>query len=387
MRDPMSWAVPLFRAFGIPVKVHLFFFIVTVGLCLRHIHQLPHVWWVDIVLLDVVVLFGVILLHEFGHCFGARYVGGEARDILLWPLGGLATNEIPHNPRALAITTAAGPGVNVLICLVCAGAMAAAGYLPYLNPFDNPYTAEVYNYRESRVEASRYGSAAGWVESTKEARKELLPPEVAKTITTEALIEDAIKAGRGKTEAPLWVVWAYRVFWLSWVLLLFNLIPAYPLDGGQLLQAAVWARTDYRRGVVVASYSGFAVAVLALVVSFWWNEAMLVALAMFMLYMASLKLAQLEMEDGPFGYDFSAGYTSLERDDEPAPKPKPPGAFKRWWQARKARKLQREVERRAADEERKEALLEKIAQSGMNSLTAEERRFLEQFSSRYRHKS
>lgn len=387
MRDPMSWAVPLFRAFGIPVRVHLFFFIVTIGLCLRHINLLPHVWWVDIVLMDVVVLFGVILLHEFGHCFGARAVGGEARDILLWPLGGLATNEIPHNPRALAITTAAGPGVNVLICLVCAGAMAAAGYLPYLNPFDSPYTAKVYNYHEGRVEASRYGSAAGLAEMLTETFKQTLPPEMAKNVSKEKLTEEMIKAGRGLAEAPLSVVWLYRVFWWSWVLFLFNLIPAYPLDGGQLLQSAVWARTDYRRGVVVASYSGFVVAVLALVVSFWWNEAMLVALAMFVLYMASLKLAQLEMEDGPFGYDFSAGYTSLERDDEPAPKPKPPGAFKRWWQARKARKLQREVEQRAADEERKEALLEKIAQSGMNSLTPEERRFLEQFSSRYRHKS
>jgi Zn-dependent protease len=387
MRDPMNWALPLFRAFGIPVKVHIFFFVVTVGLCLRHIHVLPQVWWVDIVLLDVVALFGIILLHEFGHCFGARHVGGEAHEILIWPLGGLATNDIPHTPRALFVTVAAGPGVNVLICLACAAAMAAAGYLPSLNPFRNPYTAEVYNYREDRVEASRYGSATGLMDRMKEAIKESLPPDVAKTITPEALTEAAVKAGWGLPEAPGWVVWAYRVFWLSWVLFLFNLIPAYPLDGGQLLQSAVWARTDYRRGVVVAAYSGFVVAVLALVVSFWWNEAMIVALAMFMLYMASLKLYQLDADDGPFGYDFSAGYTSLDRDEEAAPKVKRPGPVARWLQARKARKLQREMEQRAADEERKELLLEKIAQTGMTSLTAEERRFLEQFSSRYRHKS
>ena len=68
------------------------------------------------------------------------------------------------------------------------------------------------------------------------------------------------------------------------------------------------------------------------------------------------------------------------------PKPRKPGAIARWWQARKARKLLRELEQRARDDERKELLLEKIALSGMNSLSAEERRFLEQFSSRYRHK-
>ena len=174
---------------------------------------------------------------------------------------------------------------------------------------------------------------------------------------------------------------------INLVLLIFNLIPAYPLDGGQLLQAVIWARTDYRRGVVVAAYSGFVVAILFLIVSIWQNEALFMGLSLFMLYMSSVKLFQLEADESPFGYDFSAGYTSLEKDDEPAPKPRKPGALARWWQARKARKLLRELEQRARDDERKELLLEKIALSGMNSLSAEERRFLEQFSSRYRHRS
>ena len=110
-------------------------------------------------------------------------------------------------------------------------------------------------------------------------------------------------------------------------------------------------------------------------------------LALFMLYEASRKLYSLDMEDGPFGYDFSAGYTSLEKDDEPPPKPKKPWRFVRWWQAYKARKLLRELEQRQRDEERMDQLLEKIARTGKNSLTDEERRFLEQFSTRYRNRS
>ena len=168
------------------------------------------------------------------------------------------------------------------------------------------------------------------------------------------------------------------------MLFLFNLIPAFPLDGGQMLQAVVWGRTDYRRGVTVACYSGFVVAVLFLIVSLWQNEAAFALLAGFMLYMSSTKLSQLDTEEGPFGYDFSAGYTSLEKDDEPPPKPKQPGAIARFFQARKAKKLQKAAEQRAFDEDRKEQLLEKIGQSGMVSLTPEERRFLEQFSSKYR---
>jgi hypothetical protein len=36
------------------------------------------------------ILLVTILIHELGHCLAARFVGSEAHEILLWPLGGLA---------------------------------------------------------------------------------------------------------------------------------------------------------------------------------------------------------------------------------------------------------------------------------------------------------
>ncbi len=403
MRDPMGWAVPLFRAFGIPVKLHLLFLIVTLGLFLRQIGEKGSpLWWVDVLLFTIVLLFGIILLHEFGHQFGARYVGGEAKEILIWPLGGLAVNEIPHNPRALFITVAAGPAVNVLICLVCALLLGAAGFFPNVNPLSDPYLSEMHNWRDGKNYTSDYGLKlykAGTippepVPSPQDVIEKVLREEGVlryRTIMPPQFNADLAKLyapmGVERALAPPWVVWLNRAFWLSWVLFLFNLLPAYPLDGGQLLQSAVWARTDYRRGVVVAAYSGFGVSVLFLIVSIWQNEALLMGLALFMLYMSSMRLYQLEVEDGPFGYDFSGGYSSLPGEEDAPPKVKQPGPLARWWQARKARKLQRQAEQRARDEERKELLLEKIAASGMNSLTAEERRFLEQFSARYRNRS
>jgi stage IV sporulation protein FB len=383
MRDPMSWAIQVFRAFGIPVKVHLFFFLVTIGLSLRYMSQLPHVWWVDIVLLNIVVLFGIILVHEFGHCFGARYVDGDAKEVLIWPLGGLAFVDVPHNPRAYFISTAAGPAVNVVICLICAAGMAAAGYLPSLNPLRDPYRAEVYNYREGRAETSPYGINV----SRAEAIKKLLTHDPAQPLSKEEFAKALNAAKEDSHLAPVAVIWCYRVFWLSWVLFLFNLIPAYPLDGGRILQSLVWARTDYRRGVVVAAYSGFGVSVLFLLVSIWKNEALFMGLALFMLYEASMALYRLEMDDGPFGYDFSAGYTSLEKEEDVPPRPKKMGWFKRWRQARAARRLHRELEERTRDDERMDQLLEKIARSGKESLTDEERRFLERMSARRRNMS
>ena len=403
MRDPMSWSIPVFRAFGIQVRVHIFFFVVTLGLFLRQITlpQYQDVWWLDIFVLTVVVLFGSVLLHEFGHCFGARHVGGEAREILIWPLGGLAFTDIPHRWKALFLTVAAGPAVNVVICLFCTIVIAASGFLPNLNPIADPYSTEMRSYRKHRIESSAYDTRVYRVGTNQEATPadvnamvqqykkqtghDRLPPA-----TAIADYDTAVKSlGFERALVPIWAVWAQRIFWLNWLLFLFNLIPAYPLDGGQLLQSLVWARTDYRRGVVVAAYTGFGVAVIFLIVSIAVNEALFLGLALFMLYAASVRLMQLEMEEGPFGYDFSAGYTSLEKDDdeEPAPRPKRPGFFKRWWDARKARK----VRARRSSARRKmnaiDQLLEKIARSGKASLTDEERRFLERVSSRRRNTS
>jgi Zn-dependent protease len=403
MRDPMSWSVPAFRAFGIQVRIHIFFFIITIGLFLRQITlpQYQDVWWLDIFLLTVVVLFCSVLLHEFGHCFGARHVGGEARDILIWPLGGLAFTDIPHRWRPLFTTVAAGPAVNVLVCLTCSAVIVASGYVPNLNPFADPYRNEMTSYRHHRAETSGYAVelykagtnqvptdaelAAQMKEHERQTGSKRLPK-----ITDREEYEAALRGmGFERGLIPVWVVWAQRIFWLNWLLFLFNLIPAYPLDGGQLLQSLVWARTDYRRGVVVASYTGFAFAIIFLIASIAANESLFLGLALFMLYSASIKLMQLEAEEGPFGYDFSAGYTSLEKDDdeEPAPRPKRPGAFRRWWDARKARKVAREAEQRQREDERVDALLEKIARSGKGSLTEEERRFLERVSARRRNTS
>jgi Zn-dependent protease len=399
MRDPMSWSIPVFRLFGIQVKVHIFFIIVVLGLFWRELLllQYDNVWWLDKFLLTVVVLFGSVLLHEFGHCFGARHMGGEAREILIWPLGGLAYVEVPHRPKALFVMVAAGPAVNVAICLVCAIGISAAGFTPSINPTNVPLSGEFANHRDNRTyttpdrvklykagtteEPSRDEFMKKREEYEKQNKSRLKPSD------TEEYEKAATAMGYERAVAPAWVVWAYRIFWLNWALFLFNMIPAYPLDGGQLLQSIIWARTDHRRGVVVAAYTGFAFAIVFLIVSIAANESMFGFLALFMLYSASMKLMQLEMDEGPFGYDFSAGYTSLEKDDEPPPQPKRPGPIARWWQARKARKAAREAEQRQKDEERMDQLLEKIARSGQGSLTDEERQFLKRVSARKRNTS
>src|SRR5438876_12042598 len=99
MRDPLSWSFPLGRMFGITVRVHCLFPFVALCLILHAAYKIkdPAGSWLDVSTL-VGLLFLSVLLHEFGHCFAARLMDGDASDILLWPLGGLAYVDVPHTP-------------------------------------------------------------------------------------------------------------------------------------------------------------------------------------------------------------------------------------------------------------------------------------------------
>lgn len=395
MRDPMSWSLRVFRAFGIPVKVHVLFPVVAVGLFLRQVSLPGNVVAAgDVFLFTVVLLFVVVLLHELGHCFGGRAVGGEPQEILIWPLGGLATVDVPQHWRAHTLVAAAGPAANALICIACSVPLFAGGFLPNANPVANPYDMELKKYSgdgAGRVFSSQYevrayqpGSATP-AEFTSEAAK-AINDSLAKR-DYDGVDAKVAEAGFERAVAPPWAVWAGRGFWLSWVMLLLNMVPGYPLDGGQILQGFVWARSGYRQGVTVAAYGGFVVALLFLVGSISANEALFMGLAAFVLIVSASKLNALDADDGGLGYDFSAGYSSLDRDEPRPRRAKPQGFVKRWLQARAARRVRQEVEERQREEERFDQLLEKIHKSGKASLTDEERRFLERVSARYRNRS
>jgi Zn-dependent protease len=396
MRDPMSWSIPLFRAFGIQVKLHILYIVITLGMLLR-VYAVDKSHLAEFALIWVVILFVIVLLHEFGHCFAARRMDGDAEEILMWPLGGLAYCSVPHTPRANLITAVGGPAVNVLICLVAAGALFAASYLPPINIFETRqlYYPELHNWKTGG-DGKPYADTPVFSD-----------PTTGRRISTWDFRQDPdgkiyvpspqdrrqwipVKLADADVYSP-WILWTARVFWMSWLLLLFNLIPAFPLDGGRMLQCILWGRSgDYRSATQVACWSGLITALLFLVLSFWWNDSLLLFLGLFMMFSSYQQLMALDrgVEDGgTFGYDFSKGYGGFgPEDDAPAPKARRVGPIKRWLQARRARKIQREATQRAADEQRLDALLDKISQTGKESLTPEERRFMDRVSARYRNR-
>jgi len=359
MQDFFRWSLPLGRFFGIPVRVHWLFPFVAVGLILQAGLQKDVIagTWLDATMLEA-LLFGVILLHEFGHCFGARAVDGDAQEVLMWPLGGLAFVDVPHTPRANFIATAAGPAVNVLICIVSGLLFSWVTHFEVRLPW-NPIPGD-WGWYPYRIDEAGRIALFKW-------------------------------DGTQLAETPLAVIILARLFWISWFLFLLNvLVPGFPLDGGRLFQCAVWWwQSDYRQGTILAVYAGFVSAIVFGIYGIAGKEVLGLGLALFIFITCQQQMLLLEHggEDALLGYDFSQGYTSLERD-QPAPRRRRrrPNFWQRWWQRRAARKLQRQQEQRQAEERRMDELLAKVQQNGLQSLSEEERRFLKRVSDKYRNR-
>lgn len=351
MNDPIPWSFPLpGRPFGITVKIHLLFPIVAVGLIGRTAFQqgaVPGVWqdatWV------MIVLFLSVLLHEFGHCAGARLMDGDAEEILIWPLGGLAYCDVPHNWRANLVTAVFGPLVNVVLCLILGLSLMLVTKFEVRPPINPLWPSILLNEPGKVLLYTWHGE--------------------------ERLISNFAE------------VLLARAFWVNWALLLLNVVlVGFPMDGGRILQCILWPIYDYRQATQIAIYVGFAVMLVVGLVSIMFNEVLALALALFIYVSCKQQYIILETgaEDAQFGYDFTHGYTSLEK--ETPPRRKRPNFFQRWLQKRAARRMQREQEQRESEEKRMDELLEKVQRSGMTSLTDEERRFLKRVSDRYRNR-
>jgi Zn-dependent protease len=77
---------------------------------------------------EIVAMFLIVLLHEMGHVVVARGVGRMAREVVLWPLGGVALMEMPNWCADEVLVAAAGPAVNLVLLPVLFGMWYWFGY-------------------------------------------------------------------------------------------------------------------------------------------------------------------------------------------------------------------------------------------------------------------
>ncbi|MBI1832391.1 MAG: hypothetical protein HYR84_13190 [Planctomycetes bacterium] len=333
------------------IRVHFTMPLVMIGLIGREFvrKDAPLNAWHDAAMLMGLMLLS-ILLHEFGHVFAARFMEGESDEIMIWPLGGLAMcKSLPNNWRAHFVFAAGGPLMDVAKCIVLGLVLFFAfDFMPPLNPLWYPY----------RLSGD---SIAIGLSSWDGART-----------TTDNIV----------------VILLARFFWISWILLIFNLVlVGYPFDSGRMLQAALWPKLGHYQATYVAIYAGFVLMAIVSILAIMYSEPLLAFLTIFIYVACAQEMMLLEttQEDSLFGYDFSQGYTSLEKDqDQPPEEPEEQNQnfIQRWLARRAAQKAQQEQEQREADDRRVDELLDKIHKFGKDSLTDEEQNFLKSVAER-----
>lgn len=321
--NPLGWSLALFRFRGILVRVHLFTLIYIAGELVRSISvQAMGFWWGAMMM---AWLFGLVLLHEFGHAFTCRAVGGEADRIVMAPFGGLAMVNPPHAWKPSLLTVVGGPMVHVVLLPFFALALLLLG-LGHTIVFDP-----------------------------------LAPGRV--------LGDPAFGSG-----AMLWVntaVWSGH--FINLVLLAFNvLLPFFPLDGGRIVQCLLWRKRGYVRATETAVLIGFGGAALLIFFGMWTRNFILMFIGIFGLWAcwAERQRVRADVELAEAGA--IAGFGSVA------------GQTERWGVEEEEQGPSR-AELKRAEQERRDAemldkLLEKIAAVGMAGLSRAERKTLDRLS-------
>jgi stage IV sporulation protein FB len=327
--NPVYWSISCGNWFMTHVRVSLFVPVIVLAIC----------WRLGLPNLRVALAFGGILvvsllIHEFSHILAVRWTGGIGNEILIWPLGGLAFVQPAGTFRSQFLTPAAGPLSNLLLCTLVLAPVWRDGALPHLlNPF-------------------------------------LFPLDSLHQIWARDLF--------------------VLIFWCNWVLLLANILPVFPLDGIRMVLAILKSRTDVESAAEMAIRISFIVAGFVMLVGLGLDGSWIVFFGAVVFILSLLEWIQMRtaetLDDSFMGYDFSQGYTSLERSTRQNQPPvrRRPGLIESW---RERRRAARELRARLEEEQvqqQLDAILEKVHQHGIGSLSDAERRQLNRASSRLR---
>lgn len=236
----MSWSLKLLTVRGIDIKVHLTFVLILVWAAYRW-GSPPGAGVTGAIfgVIAILLLFVAVLLHELGHSFQAMRQGVKVEDITLLPIGGLSRmEEIPEEPGKELRIALSGPVVNFAI----AGVLVLIALLL-------------------------------------RARAVLTLPELFQSL--------------GQTN------WRGMLAYLTMANLLlgvFNLIPAFPMDGGRILRALLALRLDHAKATSVAAAVGQGFALLIGLWGFATGGFTLILIAVFVWMGAGQEGRQAELK-------------------------------------------------------------------------------------------
>jgi len=226
----MKWSFKLGRILGIDVFVHVTFLLLLGFIGVAHWLQGQSLTAAIAGVLFFSCLFLCVLLHEYGHALAARRYGIATKDITLLPIGGVARLE--RMPEK--------PAQELVVAL--------AG--PLVN-----------------------------------------------VVIALSLFVGLMLSGKWQPLTELGVVqggFAQRLLWVNLFLVVFNLLPAFPMDGGRVLRSLLAMRLPYSRATNIAAAIGKAMAILFGFIGLFVNP-MLLLIALFVWIGASQEAGAVEL--------------------------------------------------------------------------------------------
>lgn len=199
----MNRSFKLLTIRGIDLRLHITFPLILAWAAIQFGMLFGTVSGAIFGIVAISLLFALVTLHELGHSFAAIAYGVPVKQIILTPIGGVAQlTRMPDKPVQELVVAIAGPAVNIVIAVLLAALALAYGI------------------------------------------------SVPSLFTTFSALE-------GTT---LLTLFSY-IFVSNLFLAIFNLLPAFPMDGGRILRALLALRIDYARATKIAAGIGRVLAV------------------------------------------------------------------------------------------------------------------------------
>jgi len=248
--------------FGIDLFVHW-----TFGLLIAYVVYLSWDYGREMITFAVAQLLAVFLcvtLHEYGHALAARRYGVGTHDITLLPIGGVARlNRIPRVASQEFVIAIAGPAVNVVIALLLGGVLFVVSEGELFEPI----------------------LAIAFEEAPAESMAEVDPQSSREFASPTGL--DFVRS----------------ILLINVMLIVFNMIPAFPMDGGRVLRSLLAMVMPYLRATRWAQRIGMLCAVLMAAFALSNNPPyfVMVLIAGFIVFAGLTEVRQVELRDAVEG--------------------------------------------------------------------------------------
>jgi len=126
----MKYSLKVGRPFGIKISIHWTFLLLIAWIVIIDVQRGLNFEQIMLSILFILTLFVCVVLHELGHSYAAIKYGADVRSITLLPIGGMANiSKIPEKPKQELIMTVSGLAVNVVIALFLLGILLMKGDL------------------------------------------------------------------------------------------------------------------------------------------------------------------------------------------------------------------------------------------------------------------